>query len=158
DRRLRRLDVLWENPEPATVELSRLFEGYNSHFASSFAELLPGDSVRGASLFDDGCRHRSVCQNVHEEGFPISAVLFDYLLDCVIDCLLNCVRVQRTGVQLPDRVFPRPVPILRRSVPSKWIKLAHAPHPSPVLLPCARSLGVCRSGSRRLCSPLQLNR
>ena len=55
-------------PEPAAVGLSYFLNGDDIHLLSGVTELLPGEPVRGTSFFDEGGRHRSVCQNVRQEG------------------------------------------------------------------------------------------
>jgi len=66
-------DVLWESPEPAAVDFSYLFERNNPHLPPSVTELFLGESMHGTSFFDEGAWHRSVRQNVHDEGFWIGA-------------------------------------------------------------------------------------
>ena len=59
--------VLRECQEPAAAGTC-LFESNNFHSFSGAPELLPGESVRTTSFKNEGCRRRSVCQNVRQEG------------------------------------------------------------------------------------------
>src|SRR5262249_50711430 len=65
------LGVSWENPDPATVALSCLFESNNFHLLSGATELLLGEPVHCTSFFDEGAWHRSVHQDVCYEDFWI---------------------------------------------------------------------------------------
>ena len=59
--------VLRECQKPAAAGTC-LFESNNFHSFSGAPELLPGESVRTTSFKNEGCRRRSVCQNVRQEG------------------------------------------------------------------------------------------
>jgi hypothetical protein len=62
-------DVLRERQEPAAVGFSFFFERNNFHSLSGAPELFSAETVRRSSLMDEGCRRRSVSQNVRQEGF-----------------------------------------------------------------------------------------
>ena len=57
--------VLWESPEPAPVAFSYLFESNNVHLLSGAIELFSAEPVCCTSFLDEGCRCRSVRQNVY---------------------------------------------------------------------------------------------
>ena len=63
--------VLRERTEPAAAGLSCLFKSNNFHLFSGVPELFSGEPVRCTSFFNEGCRHRSVRQNVHQKDFWI---------------------------------------------------------------------------------------
>ena len=60
--------VLRQRQKPAAAGLTCFFESNNFHSFSGAPELFPGESVRTTSFKNEGCRRRSVCQNVRQEG------------------------------------------------------------------------------------------